>query len=168
MVLMLNWRQGHMQKYERARDLLDHLAKIGATVEPAGDRLILRAGPTGIPASLVGRVRKEKADLIAALAAPEVRGSHEAQTYPRQSGCSQCMKQTTEASVVKWLNDHPAPSEPGRCVWCHKPHSPSAVVIPFGDEPGGHTWLHVECWPAWHQARRAKAAAELHVTLQPS
>jgi hypothetical protein len=33
-----------------ARDLLDDLAVIGATVEPAGDRLILRAGSTEIPA----------------------------------------------------------------------------------------------------------------------
>ena len=32
-----------------ARELLDDLALIGATVEPAGDRLILRAGPMAIP-----------------------------------------------------------------------------------------------------------------------
>ena len=51
-----------------ARDLLDDLAMIGATVEPAGDRLILRAGPIAIPAALVNRVREAKADLIATLA----------------------------------------------------------------------------------------------------
>ena len=46
-----------------ARGLLNDLAMIGATVEPAGDRLILRAGPTAIPAALVSRVREAKADL---------------------------------------------------------------------------------------------------------
>ncbi len=54
-----------------ARDLLDDLALIGATVQPAGDRLILRAGPTAIPAALVHRVREAKADLIATLARHE-------------------------------------------------------------------------------------------------
>ncbi len=79
-------------------------------------------------------------------------------------GTRAAQPETTEASIVKWLNDHPAPSEPERCAWCYKPHSPSAVVIPFGNEPEGHTWLHVECWPAWHQARRAKAAEALRAT----
>jgi hypothetical protein len=50
-----------------ARDLLDDLAMIGATVEPAGDRLILRAGSTAIPARLVSRVREAKAELVALL-----------------------------------------------------------------------------------------------------
>jgi hypothetical protein len=50
-----------------ARDLLDDLAIIGATVEPAGDRLILRAGSTAIPARLVSRVREAKAELVALL-----------------------------------------------------------------------------------------------------
>ena len=54
-----------------ARELLDDLALIGATVEPAGDRLILRAGPMAIPARLVNRVREAKAELIATLAGPE-------------------------------------------------------------------------------------------------
>jgi hypothetical protein len=31
-----------------AHNLLDDLTGIGATIEPAGDRLILRAGPTAI------------------------------------------------------------------------------------------------------------------------
>lgn len=63
--------------------------------------------------------------------------------------------------VVEWLNRHPAPSPPGRCAWCGRPESPGAVVLPFGTEPGTHTWLHAECWPAWHQARRADAIAAL-------
>jgi hypothetical protein len=57
-----------------ARDLLDDLAIIGATVEPAGDRLILRAGSNAIPATVVNRVREAKADLIAMLAPHKDRG----------------------------------------------------------------------------------------------
>ena len=57
-----------------ARDLLADLAIIGATVEPSGDRLILRAGSTAIPATLVNRVRAAKADLIAMLALRKDRG----------------------------------------------------------------------------------------------
>jgi hypothetical protein len=150
-----------------AREILDHLVQIGATVQPAGDRLVLRAGPKGISATLLNRVREAKADLIAVLAGP-VRGSSEAEACPHELGSSNVVTQRTEASIVKWLNDHPAPSQPERCAWCSKPHSPSTVVIPFGNEPGAHTWLHVECWPAWHQARRTKAAAALHVTLSRS
>jgi hypothetical protein len=51
------------------RNLLDDLALIGATIKPAGDRLILRAGRTAIPATIVSRVRQAKADLLATLAA---------------------------------------------------------------------------------------------------
>jgi hypothetical protein len=47
--------------------LLADLAMIGAAVEPAGDRLILRAGSTAIPAPLVSRVREAKAELVALL-----------------------------------------------------------------------------------------------------
>jgi hypothetical protein len=63
--------------------------------------------------------------------------------------------------VVEWLNQHPAPSPPGRCAWCSKSETPSAVVLPFGTEPGTHAWLHAECWPDWHKARQADAIAAL-------
>jgi hypothetical protein len=46
-----------------ADDLLKDLTGIGAKIEPAGDRLILRAGPTAIPATLVGRSAGPSASL---------------------------------------------------------------------------------------------------------
>ena len=52
-----------------AGNLLEDLAGIGATIKPAGERLILRAGRTAIPAALVSRVRTAKADLLTILAA---------------------------------------------------------------------------------------------------
>ena len=66
-----------------------------------------------------------------------------------------------EACVVEWLNRNPAPSPAGRCEWCRKPEASGAIVLPFGVEPKTHTWLHAECWPAWHQRRQAQATAAL-------
>jgi hypothetical protein len=151
-----------------ARDLLYDLAKIGATVEPAGDRLILRAGPTAIPATLVDRVREAKADLIATLAlhsdqvVPNKPKHIGEQASPRFKG------RALEECIVAWLNRHPGPSVPGRCAWCREAESPAAVVLPFGSEPGEHVWLHAECWAAWYHSRRAEAIAALGTTAPTS
>jgi hypothetical protein len=48
-------------------ELLGRLAQIGATIRPAGDRLILRAGSTAVPAELVKRIRDAKSELLAAV-----------------------------------------------------------------------------------------------------
>jgi hypothetical protein len=50
-----------------ARDVLCHLEAIGATVEPVGDRLLLRAGPKPVPATVIRRVREAKPELLALL-----------------------------------------------------------------------------------------------------
>ena len=52
------------------QELLSHLAAIGARIEPAGHRLILRAGPVPIPADLVSRVRNAKTEVLVALRPP--------------------------------------------------------------------------------------------------
>jgi hypothetical protein len=56
-----------------AGDLLDRLAEIGARVEAAGNRLLLRAGPTPIPSELVQSLREAKAEVLAALGPPELK-----------------------------------------------------------------------------------------------
>jgi hypothetical protein len=151
-----------------ARDLLDDLAVIGATIEPVGDRLILRAGATGIPAPLVGRVRRAKSDLLAILAVDHDRSRRE-QERAGELAPHQIKSRTFEACVVDWLNQHPAASAPGRCAWCGRSESPGAVVLPFGTEPGTHTWLHADCWPAWHQSRLAEAARALKtMSIEPN
>ena len=63
--------------------------------------------------------------------------------------------------VVEWLNQHPVLSEPGYCAWCGETETAGAVVLPFGTEPGLHTWLHAECWTGWYRARRNEALAAL-------
>jgi hypothetical protein len=69
--------------------------------------------------------------------------------------------QAFECCTVEWLNRNPSFSLAGRCARCGKSETPSAVVVPFGTEPGTHAWLHAGCWPAWHKARRAEAAMAL-------
>jgi hypothetical protein len=106
------------------------------------------------------RVREAKTDLMATLA---IRKDH-TEVQQERIGSPlrpQLKDQTFEANIVDWLDQHPAPSPPGRCARCGRPESHSAVVLPFGTEPGTHTWLHAECWPGWHQARRAEAIAAL-------
>lgn len=67
-----------------------------------------------------------------------------------------------ESCVVEWLNRNPEPTDPGRCAWCGEPEGTvGGVVVPFGIETQGHTWLHHRCWPAWHEHRREQAAKEL-------
>ena len=66
-----------------------------------------------------------------------------------------------ECCVVDWLNRHPCPSTSTRCAQCGGPGSSSAVVLPFGTEPGTHVWLHAECWAAWQEARRGQAVKAL-------
>jgi hypothetical protein len=46
-------------------DLLDRLTEIGATIRPAGDHLILRAGSRPVPAELVKRIHEAKAEVLA-------------------------------------------------------------------------------------------------------
>lgn len=50
-----------------ADKLLRQLARLGATVEPAGGHLILRAGATSVPAGMVARLRKAKAEVLETL-----------------------------------------------------------------------------------------------------
>ena len=48
-------------------ELLVRFTEIGAIIRPAGDRLILRAGATPVPAELVNRLRQAKSQVLATL-----------------------------------------------------------------------------------------------------
>jgi hypothetical protein len=47
-----------------AREVFRHLDAIGATLEHAGDRLLLRAGRKPVPAAIIRRVREAKPELL--------------------------------------------------------------------------------------------------------
>jgi hypothetical protein len=56
-----------------AAELLRRISEIGASVNPAGDKLIVRTGSAPIPADLVRQLRAAKAELLAALSLPPER-----------------------------------------------------------------------------------------------
>ena len=66
-----------------------------------------------------------------------------------------------EHCVVEWLMRHPVQSKPGVCLGCGRGDEQAGIVLPFGTEASGHAWLHSDCWPAWHAARRTEAVAAL-------
>jgi hypothetical protein len=50
-----------------AHEVFRHLEAIGATIEHAGDSLLLRAGPKRVPAAIIRRVREAKPELLVLL-----------------------------------------------------------------------------------------------------
>jgi hypothetical protein len=59
---------------------------------------------------------------------------------------------------TEWLNNNPEPSRIGICAHCGGGETPTSVIVPYGTVLGTHTWLHRECWEAWFQIRKEKAA----------
>jgi hypothetical protein len=63
--------------------------------------------------------------------------------------------------LSEWQNRHPARSSPERCLACGGGEHCHDPLLPYGIESSGHAWLHSRCWPAWHDRRKAEAAAAL-------
>jgi hypothetical protein len=133
-----------------------------------GDDLVLEASASPPPA-VIDRLAGYKTEIVAML---RPRRSAEdwllffeerAAIAEFDAGLSraEAEAQALASCIVEWLNQHPAPSAPGRCAWCGNAESRSAVVLPFGTEPGTHTWLHAECWSSWHRARKTDAIAAI-------
>jgi hypothetical protein len=154
-----------------AADALRAAQAAGITVTLAGECILLEANAEPPQALLEALARHKPAILDLLTPGPDgwcaadwgayfderVRSSASQNRYSR----TQAATVAFECCVVEWLNRHPAPSAPGRCASCGKAECPSAVVLPFGTEPETHTWLHAECWGAWHEARRMAAIAAL-------
>jgi hypothetical protein len=64
---------------------------------------------------------------------------------------------TFEQHIVRWLDDHPEPSEPGRCAYCGEIETRARPVISFDTALSAHTWLHSGCLRAWRAQRRFRA-----------
>jgi hypothetical protein len=69
--------------------------------------------------------------------------------------------QAFECCVVEWLNRNTERSPAGRCLGCGDREYAHDPLLPYGIEPNCHVWLHSHCWPAWYEARKAKAASAL-------
>jgi hypothetical protein len=72
-----------------------------------------------------------------------------------------------ECCVIEWLNRNPVRSLPGQCAACGGPNQEHDVLLPYGVEPAGLTWLHPRCWSAWYWDRKAQATAALAM-VRPS
>jgi hypothetical protein len=136
-------------------DLLAELSTLGATVRTKCGRIVLRAGSHPIPAELLERVRSSKSALLIAL---RDTCPGDAEDAPRHISASS--EADPNRRIIRWLNQHPAKSTPGYCVFCGRPETPDAMVLPFGTDPD-HVWLHAECWPAWQEMRRREAITAL-------
>jgi|GEM_PF-524865 len=66
-----------------------------------------------------------------------------------------------QCCIAEWLNRDPRPSDPEICAWCETPDSDGHVIVPFGAEGYGHTWLHHQCWSSWQNNRRQEAQRAL-------
>jgi hypothetical protein len=122
-----------------AAELLDRLAAIGATIEPKGDHLLLRAGTEAVPAELVRRVRDLKRDVLAALTraqrastpvnrdrmdTAEAWSWHEWQAarivhwFGGGHPWDESQRLAFGELILAWHGRHGALPDPGRCAGC--------------------------------------------------
>jgi hypothetical protein len=165
-----------------ARELLDCLADIGATVRPAGgNRLIVRAGPKPVPAELVRRLREAKVEILA-LVAPlsetkdraKVADPAEARHWHDRfaarivhwchddRGWEEAERLAFGELILAWHRFHGARPEPGRCAGCGD-DLPAEVGLVLSD--GARLHLDgvrgVDCIIAYGTSWRGTAVAGL-------
>jgi hypothetical protein len=150
-----------------AVEVLSAAQAAGITVILDGENLLLEA-TSEPPRTLVDALANHKPAILALLRPREREWSvDDWRTYfSRRSRKTthldtQARASAFESCVAEWCNQHPAPSSPAQCAWCGMKESSTAIVLPFGINPGTLTWLHGQCWAAWHQERRAGAIAAL-------
>jgi hypothetical protein len=157
----------------RAVEALKAARAVGVELALDGDDLVLKAALTP-PAAVLDALSRHKAEIAVLLSAEDGWSAEDwLHFFEERAGIvefdgglprAEAEAQAFACCVVEWLNQHHAPSLSGRCAWCGRTESSSTtMVLPFGTEPGAYTWLHTECWPAWHQARQADAAVALRV-----
>jgi hypothetical protein len=165
-----------------ADELLDRLAEIGATIRPAGDRLIVRAGAQPVPPELVRSLRETKRDILARLSptntatrlattATDLVGAHEwrdhyaARLVHWFSGGRHWHQSEAVAygeMILRWHGRHGAYPDPSRCAGC-KDELPDEEMLALCDGARVHLdGTHgVNCLIAYGRNWRGAAVAEL-------
>ena len=144
-------------------------AKIDVSIE--GTHLVLRA-PAPPPPAVIDALKLNKPAIVAILrrelshwnvADWNVFFDERAGIAEYEGGLSRQEADVLEFQhcVVEWLIRHPVQSSPGLCFGCGRGDEHAGIVVPFGMEASGHVWLHSDCWPAWHAARKTEAVAAL-------
>jgi hypothetical protein len=70
-----------------------------------------------------------------------------------------------DCCVAEWLLRNPIHSSPDRCLECGKPAKADDPLLAIGVVGAGEAWLHRDCAPAWHSARRAAAVTALNAMI---
>ena len=136
-----------------------------------GDDLVLEASAPPPPA-VIDLLSRHKAGIVALLRPGRAGWSTEDWQvfFEERAGIvefdgglprAEAEAQAFACCVVEWLNRNPAHSPAGRCLGCGDREPAHDPLLPYGVEPTGHVWLHSRCWPAWYEARKAKAVSVL-------
>jgi hypothetical protein len=159
----------------RAAILLQDLSSQGVTLEAHGPDLIVDGPADTLTDNLVEALRALKADLLKVLSSPEDGAQWEAaewQAYfderaavhEHDGGLSsvEAERLAIEDTITHWLCLHPAPAtDPRRgCVHCEAGDQAANTLLPVL-APGGHVWVHDQCWETWHSLRRQEAREAL-------
>jgi hypothetical protein len=150
----------------RVAALLEELSHVGVTLSKEGDEIVLDGPAAVLTDALIEELRAHKSDILSTFG--EWDSADWQAFFDERAGIAEFDGQVSrleaedhalECCVVEWLNRHHEPSSPSQCAHCRRPDRSDHVVVPFGTER--HTWLHPECWAAWHNARRVQAIAAL-------
>jgi hypothetical protein len=135
-----------------------------------GNNLALKAA-SAPPAVVLDALSRHKAEIVVLLRPAEDGWSEDWQVFfEERAGIVEfdgglprveAEVQAFACCVVEWLNRNPAHPPAGRCLGCGDREHAHDPLLPYGVETTGHVWLHSHCWPAWYEARKAKAVAAL-------
>ena len=67
-----------------------------------------------------------------------------------------------DCCVAEWLLRNPIHSPPDRCLECGKSAKADNPLLATGVVGAREAWLHCECVPSWHSARKATAVTALN------
>jgi hypothetical protein len=146
--------------------LIKELSSNGVSLKKNGRQIVLEGPESVITDALVDKLRELKSDLLRNLGDWDSGDWQEyyderASIAKFEGGAPtvEAERRAYQFCIVEWLNQNPEATTPGQCAHCRQTGQPDHVVVPFGTE--NHTWLHPECWPAWHESRRSRAIAAL-------
>jgi hypothetical protein len=166
-----------------AAQVLDQLARIGATVSRDGDRLIIRAGPVPVPAEMVARLRAVKSKLLAEISrssAPRTRARPEPERagwdaanwrafyderaaireYDGKRPRGEAERLAWGETLAEWHKANASPPPSWQCAGCGEPLS-GAQTMTLPDAARVHDVAGYGCLIAYGKRWRAIAARGL-------
>jgi hypothetical protein len=146
--------------------LIKELSLSGVSLKKNGNQIVLEGPGSVLTDALVDKLWELKSDLLRTLGdwdSEDWQAFYDERAsiaeFEGMARRSEAEHRAYECCIVEWLNRHPVATSPGQCAQCGQAGQPDHVVVPFGTE--NRTWIHLECWPAWHESRRSQAIAAL-------